>query len=144
MKTFEMPELIPIHDRNGFVKFEDADNLNKWFVYTTDFPEKGAKHLIWFDYGIYATIEHFNTDESNKPPKDRCLNKRFYNKWLVDVVARQKEGPSKQKVEWKDHICDTLEDAIKTAFKYINLHIEQAREAQIEHMNIFKDLKSLI
>lgn len=136
-------EITELENQSRYVEFSDKNNIGKWFKYTTDFPEKNALHLVWFDYGIYCSIEHFNTDESNKLPKDRCLNKLFYNKYLVEVVVRQKNAPHQQVVKWDDHICDSLDSAIDVAIKYINENIEIAREAQIEHLNTFKNLTSL-
>lgn len=130
--------IIQLKDRNDYIKFDNKNNLGQWFSYTTDYPEKNALHLIWFDYGIYAGIEHFNTDESGKLPKDRCLNKRMYNKWIVEVVVRQKEGPHKNVVPFNESLCNSIEAATAVATKYISIHQEAARAAQIEHMNIFK------
>ena len=50
------------------------------------------------------TIEHFNTDESHREPKDRCLNKLMYNKWITNVVVRQKSGPHLQVVPFERNV----------------------------------------
>lgn len=139
MNTTTKSEIIPMDiERNEFIKFNDKNKICQWYSYTTNWPEKDALHLIWFEYGICMTIEHFNTDESHKEPKDRCLNRSMYNKYIVNVVARQKEGPHKQVVPFKESLCDTLEQALSVADKYNGLHYEAARDAQIEHMNVFK------
>jgi len=130
--------LIQLKDRNRYINFDDKNNIGKWFTYTTDFPKKDAKHIAWFDYGIYAGIEHFNTDESDRLPKDRCLNKLMYNKWIVEVVVRQFSGPSLQVVPFEESLCNTEKEAINVVCKYVNLYQQSARDAQIDHMNTFK------
>lgn len=131
-------KLLPMIDQNKYIEFKDKSNLGKWFTYTTNFPEKDAQHIIWFDYGIYASIEHFNTDESRREPQDRCLNKRMYNKWITNVVVRQKIGPHHQVVPFEESLCVDMDTALQVAAKYINLHQQAAHDSQIEHMTTFK------
>jgi len=118
--------------------FENKNNANKWFKYTTNWPAENALRLVWFDYGIYCSIEHFNTDESDRKPKDKCLNHRFYNKYIVNVVVRRKAGPHNQVIPFEETLCASLDEAIITAYKYINSSKDEAAKAQIEHMSQFK------